>query len=267
MFYDPLDGPISLPSALERVIGGREYEAVWVNLVGGITFKVNDEPRSLYVKWSPITSGINLRDEKDRLEWSATYTPVPDVVDFGENDEGTWLVTSAIDGLNAAAPEWNRQPAIATAAVGRGFRDLHRSIPIEDCPYRWSIEDRLRSVHERIESGELTHIEPSDWNEEFSSMSVEAALRELSDAPDLDLVVCHGDACVPNTLLDANGAWTAHVDLGSLGVADRWADLAVASWSTVWNYGPGWENTLFDAYEILPNPEKNRYYRLLWELG
>jgi len=74
---------------------------------------------------------------------------------------------------------------------------------------------------------------------------VEGALRDLSKIPPVDrLVVCHGDACCPNTLLGPDGRWVAHVDLGQLGTADRWADLAVATWSTAWNYGPGWEPTL-----------------------
>ncbi|WP_443062724.1 phosphotransferase [Streptomyces sp. NBC_00390] len=63
------------------------------------------------------------------------------------------------------------------------------------------------------------------------------------------LVVCHGDACAPNTVVGDDGTWTGHVDLGTLGAADRWADLAVATWSTQWNYGPGWE-------EPLPRPDQ-----------
>lgn len=48
---------------------------------------------------------------------------------------------------------------------------------------------------------------------------------------------------------------------------DRWADLAVATWSTTWNYGPGWEQRLLDAYGIPPDPDRTRYYRLLYDLG
>jgi hypothetical protein len=44
-------------------------------------------------------------------------------------------------------------------------------------------------------------------------------------------------------------------------------DLAIATWSTTWNYGPGWEIPLLDAYGIAPDPERTRYYRLLWDLG
>jgi kanamycin kinase len=41
----------------------------------------------------------------------------------------------------------------------------------------------------------------------------------------------------------------------------------VAIWSTVWNYGPGWEEPLLEAHGIAPDPGRIRYYRLLWDLG
>src|ERR1700728_4085606 len=100
------------------------------------------------------------------------------------------------------------------------------------------------------------------------SWLVTAALERAAAiaVPD-KLVVCHGDACAPNTLLTGDGRWSGHVDLGLLGVADRWADLAVATWSAEWNYGPGWDGLLLDSYGIRPDPERTRYYRLLWDLS
>ena len=77
-------------------------------------------------------------------------------------------------------------------------------------------------------------------------------------------MVCHGDACVPNTLLDTDGRPTAFVDLAALGVADRWADIAVASMSTMWNFGTGWEDTLIEAYGVDPDRDRLAYYRRLW---
>lgn len=68
-------------------------------------------------------------------------------------------------------------------------------------------------------------------------------------------------------LLDHAGQPTGYVDLGSLGVADRWADLAVATCSTEWNYGPDWTDTLLTAYGVGADTERMRYYRLLWDLG
>ena len=78
----------------------------------------------------------------------------------------------------------------------------------------------------------------------------------LGPRPPIDeLVVVHGDACAPNTLVGADGGWTGHVDLGDLATGDRWADLAVASLSLDWNYGEGHQQELFDAYGIAPDED------------
>ena len=66
------------------------------------------------------------------------------------------------------------------------------------------------------------------------------APASLGPRPSIDdPVLVHGDACAPNTLISTDGEWTGHVDLGDLGVGDRWADLAVASLSLDWNFGRG----------------------------
>jgi kanamycin kinase len=82
-----------------------------------------------------------------------------------------------------------------------------------------------------------------------TALRTSQALALLAEPPLVDKpVVCHGDSCAPSTLLDDDGCWSAHVDLGDLGLADRWADLAVATWNVTLNYGPGWESLLLDAY-------------------
>ena len=56
-----------------------------------------------------------------------------------------------------------------------------------------------------------------------------------------------------------------HVDLARVGVADRWADLSVISWSLDWNFGPGWQPAFFAAYGIDPDDEYIDWYRRLWD--
>ncbi len=87
------------------------------------------------------------------------------------------------------------------------------------------------------------------------------------DAQWLLPALVHGDACAPNTLVSGDGGWTGHVDLGDLGVGDRWADLAIPSLSLDWNFGEGHQQELFDAYGITPDTEHISYYRALWHLG
>src|SRR5207248_3950365 len=123
---------------------------------------------------------------------------------------------------------------------------------------------RIVTAHQRGVDG-VNH--PRLWHETHQHFTFQEALAIVENAPPIDqLVVCHGDACAPNTIIDA-GTWSGHVDLGCLGLADRWADLAIATWSTEWNYGPGWDQALLDAYGIEPDPERTAYYRLLWDLS
>jgi kanamycin kinase len=97
---------------------------------------------------------------------------------------------------------------------------------------------------------------------------VAEAVDLLADIPTVDaLVVCHGDACLPNTLITDDGRVSGHVDLGDLGTADRWADLAVATWSVSWNLGSRWEPALLDAYGVDLDEQRTSYYRLLYDLG
>jgi hypothetical protein len=58
------------------------------------------------------------------------------------------------------------------------------------------------------------------------------------------------------------GGITFEIGAGARRRFVKWApagsgpDLAVATWSTTWSYGPGWET-----------PDGTSYYRLLWDLG
>ena len=234
------------PSAVRRVAAGDAVRPVWENQLGCLTFALGAPPKR-YVKWLPRGVDPALADlaaEAERLRWAAPDTPVPEVLDVGGDDDATWLVTAAMPGTSAVDPRWVADPAPAVRAIGAGLRALHDALPVEACPFDWSPERRLEHLQLRFE-----HLR-----------------AELAEPPPVDrLVVCHGDACAPNTLVGADGRWVGHVDLGSLGVADRWADLAVASMSLGWNFGPGWEDDLYEAYGVEPDDERIAYHRLLWD--
>ena len=174
-------------------------------------------------------------------------------------------MTTSIPGHNAASARWKADPRTAVWAIGKGLRVLHDTLPVASCPFSWSAIERVENAERRAETGEL---DPSRWHPAHQSLDVGTALARAGDIPPVDgLVVCHGDTCAPNTILTNEGRCAGHVDFGALGVADRWADLAVATWSAEWNYGPGWERALLDAYGVRPDHERIRYYRLLWDLG
>ncbi|MGO1316298.1 MAG: phosphotransferase, partial [Cellulomonadaceae bacterium] len=175
-----------------------------------------------------------------------------------------WLLSAAIPGRLAVDPVWLAEPATAARALGSGLRELHDTLPLDQCPFTWADDDRIAAAERRLAAG----LGPESWHPEHRALGVAGARARLADRPPPDrLVVCHGDACAPNTLLGDTGAVVGHVDLGTLGVADRWADLAVAAWSTEWNYGPGYAEEVYAAYGVPPDREREAFYRLLWDLA
>ena len=259
----PVEQPVP-PEAITDLAAGRPVRAVWRNALGGVTFQIGEGAAREFAKWSPADSPVDLSAELLRLRWAGAFTPVPRVLDFGADEAGTWLLTMGLPGDSAVADRWLGDPATAVRAIGEGLRALHDALPVGECPFQWSAEDRVAQARALAAAGRL---DPADWHPEHQAFTPARALELLADIPPCDdPVVCHGDTCAPNTLIGDDGRWTAHVDLGALGVADRWADLAIATWSLGWNYGPGWQEPLLEAYGIAADPDRIAYYRLLGDL-
>jgi kanamycin kinase len=253
----------AVPARARALAQGRPVRLVWRNGAGGVTCEFGHGEERRFVKWSP-PGGPDLAVEAVRLKWAVRYTRVPTVVDVGSDADGSWMVTLPLVGQNAVTERWRADPATATRAIGHGLRALHEALPAAACPFTWSAAERVADAERRAANG---RIDGDQWLKSHRPLGLPAALALVRDIPDVDaLVVCHGDTCAPNTLIDDRGHWSGHVDFGTMGVADRWADLAIATLSTQWNYGAGWEQAVLDAYGIDPDPERTRYYRLLWDL-
>lgn len=184
-----------------------------------------------------MESSIDLGREHYRLEWIAQRHPAPKVLARDEDEVAQWMVTAALPGDCAVGDAWRARRSEAIAAIASGLRAIH-AIPVDDFPSMW-VED--------------------SW--------VSRRPASLGNPPRVDqIVVVHGDACAPHTLIDDAGAWVGHVDFGDLSIGDRWADLAIASLSLDWNFGEGHQEEFFDAYGVTRDDERIDYYRRLWHL-
>ena len=243
MTFPPSPPPV--PAVVSRFANGREVRAVWVNEDGGVTFRLGSAvPGAADREFIKVADAgtTDFAGETLRLRWAGAYVTVPRVLGRGIADDCAWLRTAALPGRSAVHPRWLASPDVAVRAIGAGLRTLHDRLPVPSCPFDWSVTSRL-------------------------SMLSPAGRARLGEPPPVDrLVVCHGDACAPNTLVDDDGRSCGHVDFGELGVADRWADLAVATLSLGWNYpGRDWEAEFFSAYGVQPDPARIDYYRRLWQ--
>jgi kanamycin kinase len=225
---------------------------------------VHPDGRTRFAKVDVAGQYPTLRDEADRMVWAAAYLPVPIVVELVTREDCSVLVTEALPGRDATDDVWRADLPGHVSALARGLVALHGAVGEEWCPFRFEVDRALEHVERRLARGELAR---EDFHEEHQHLSPSAALAQLEKtAPDgEDLVVCHGDYCAPNVLLE-DGRVTGYVDLGELGVADQWWDIAVGAWSVGWNFGTEYEPLFYESYGIEPDPGRIAFYRLLYDL-
>ncbi|MGC4110616.1 MAG: aminoglycoside 3'-phosphotransferase [Nocardioides sp.] len=228
-----------------------------------------------YAKTGTGLERLELVDERERLAWLADAgLPVPAVLSWEDDGESATLTTATLPGvplseLPASAVE------SATRSLGAFLRELH-TVPRASCPFERWLAVTVPLARVRADEG---LVDEDDFDEERAGRSAEELISELIEARPRaerleleDLVVCHGDACLPNFLADADTlAITGMVDVGRLGVADRHLDLALATRSmsdTSLNpaYGPEAASALLEAYDAPADPWRLDFYRLLDEL-
>lgn len=173
-----------------------------------------------------------LAAERDRVIWLERQgIPGPTLLDWQEQADGACLKTSAVPGIGAdrlSATDLER----AWPGIGEQVRRLH-ALPLADCPFHeHGLMARMTLARDVVGRNAVN---PAFLSEPDQRRDTTAILAELErDLPRMlvleaaDAVVCHGDCCLPNIMIDPETlAVTGFIDLGRLGVADRHADLAL----------------------------------------
>ena len=184
-----------------------------------------------FAKCVPPDGAPALRGERDRIRWlSGTGVPGPSVLDWSCSDRGACLVTSAVPGVPSSELSSSALLAAWPSIVGT-LRRLH-ALPAASCPFERELSTMFAIAEDVVGRGGVHPEFLTEEQRDVPATDLLAGLRaelgtRLAQEPG-DLVVCHGDACLPNFLVDPDAlTCTGLIDLGRLGTADRHADLAL----------------------------------------
>ncbi len=181
-----------------------------------------------------------------------------------QSDGRQWLLMSAVPGdtLSALAQRGELEPERLVRLVAAALRRLHDLDPAA-CPFDHRLERRLDTVRQRVEAG---LVDEADFDDDHRGRSATELYRLLLDRRPAveDLVVAHGDACLPNLLAEGR-RFSGFIDCGRLGVADRHQDLALAARDIEAELGAAWAEAFLVEYGGDIDGERLAYFRLLDE--
>ncbi|MEU0507550.1 tetratricopeptide repeat protein [Nocardia sp. NPDC005998] len=245
---DALDElPATLPPKVVALLG---EEPTWSDDHEGMSGGVAHVNGTYWVKRGPKAVA-----EYERLNWlRGRGIRLPDIAVF--EDDVLVLADAGVSSLAALD-----DPAVSVGAVmGAVLRRLH-DIPVAECPFDGGLDVVLAQARRNVLEG---LVDTEDFDEDNRGLTPEQILdRLLAERPtDADLVVAHGDFTPSNVL---NGGLL--IDVGGLGVADRYRDLALVARDLPIDFDDDELHAFYTAYG-LTEPDRRRldYYRLLDEL-
>lgn len=250
-----ISAPASLPVQLAR-LSSQQWSAVTIGQSGAAVWRVDGDHQTLFVKAAAVHGANELPDEVARLEWLARVGfASPRIIELVEAEGLHWLVMTAVPGADLTSMVV--QPEALCLVMAQALRGLH-ALDIANCPFDNRLPRKLDAAAANVSAG---WVDEDDFDEERVGWRAEAVLDWVRRHRPLhqDLVVTHGDACVPNVMA-ANDAFSGVIDCGRLGVADRWQDLALACRSIAHNCGETHVAGFLQAYGAAWDEELYRYY-------
>ena len=214
-------------------------------------------------------------NEVQAMRWLEGRLSVPKVIVHESRGDKSYLLMTKAVGQMACDEEYMENSEKLTTLLAQALQELWR-IDISTCPLDWSLDRKLEAARFYVENNlvDLDNVEPETFGPNGFE-SPEALLQWLVEhKPPEELVLSHGDFCLPNIFIGENGKFS-FIDLGRTGVADKWQDIALCYRSLKHNYEGKYGGKAYSGYKpellfeklgLVPDWEEIRYYILLDEL-
>ena len=251
------------PADFAPLIAGRRWSRDLVGEAGCAVHRLHAAGLpDLFLKQGRGDAAADLADEYARLRWLAGRLPTPAVMAFSASGEEAHLLTTAIPGRTA----WQmltEDPAGREAVVDALANFLLRlhALPVDVCPFD-SGSPRLALARGRMEA---RLVDGDDFGDAHKGWTAEQVWVELEHLGGFEVhpVVPHGDFSLDNILV-ADGEVTGCIDVGRLGVADRWQDLAIM-WDCLDEFDAALQARLLESYGVALDERRLRFHLALDE--
>ena len=204
------------------------------------------------MKAVPLVRGGDLETAAANATWLGEHVTTPTPVVHATAEGSAWLVSERLAGVPSHRPDLHGDVGSLAEVAGNALRELH-ALPLDLVPSSlergWDALESLAAANVASGLGEVD--EPYQRYAHDELLELWRQGRPERD----DLVICHGNATLTN-MMAQQGAFAGWVDLGSMRVADRHLDLALAHESIHRFLGPEAVYVFYDTYgqdpELLP---------------
>lgn len=251
----------ALPARL-AALTGYQCHRITLGKSNANVWRFDGSGETLFLKSERLHALAELPGEAARIAWlGKTAVPAPRLHEFFEADGHSWLLMSALPGTDLT--HLTDRPDRLIEVLASGLRAIHALDPAT-CPFDHTLAPRLATGAANVEAG---LVDESDFDTGHIGWTVPEVLDWLlaNQPPGGDLVVTHGDASLPNIMAESD-RFSGFIDLGRLGVADRWQDLAIACRSVTYNCGKSYIAPFLAAYGAEWDQQRHDYYNALDEL-
>ena len=260
-----------IPGEISNIVGSAKYSLNDVGMSGS-EVRIYDEYVLKIQPWSSETDNEHLL-----IKWVGGRIPLPEILAYKVENGIAYTLMSKVKGQMLCSAEYLDQPDLLINLAAKGLKLLW-NVDVAECPYQASrLCERLKNAEYNVVHGlvDVENTEPGTFGPD-GFRDPEDLLEWLkNNKPEEDLVLTHGDYCLPN-IFASGSEIRGLIDLGKMGPADRWQDIAIAIRSLKSNFCGEYSSPehffefephmLLDALGMEMDIQKYRYYVLLDEL-
>lgn len=207
---------VYIPKIIKDIVGDKEYHLDDIGMSASKVL-IYDE---FVLKIQPHT--LETDNERDISNWLDGQIQIPNILVYYVEDGKAYTLMTRIKGKMLCDEEYLTNPDKLIDFVVMGLKRLWE-VDISNCVYETSrLSERLKMARENVEKGlvDMDNVEPETFGEEGFANPEELLCWLENNRPKEDIVLTHGDFCLPNIFIEDNEI-SGFIDLGKMGPADR----------------------------------------------